>query len=236
MSKPVQAKIQIKIKQLLIATIGTSQQRPGERQKCGLEGSTVHHRSSPPVWGPALTTEELLSPWCARSFTPPHGLTKEMIEKGGGSSPALSEGMSHPSLEEGGTFALISPLIVPLPNVSLSLSLSLLMINQFHRPLWSVVSCYLDTSCHDLPGPLVFPWWQCAHPVISLAAPSWWPVATPGPDPQLPSSLPHGPIRLSVCVHIALQPFAIYLFRGPKRNFWPIVTVWLTERKHPRRH
>lgn len=116
-----------------------------------------------------------------------------------------AQGMSHPSLEEGGTFALISPLIVPLPHISFSLSL--LMINQFHRPLWSVVSCYLDTSCHILPGPLVFPWWQCAHPVISLAAPSWWPVATPGPDPQLPSSLPHGPIRLSVCVHVALQPF-----------------------------
>lgn len=89
------------------------------------------------------------------------------------------------------------------------LLLSLLMINQFHRPLRSVVSCYLATSCHDLPGPLVFPWWQCAHPVISLAAPSWWPVATPGPDPQLPSSLPHGPIRLSVCVHVALPPHAM---------------------------
>lgn len=42
-----------------------------------------------------------------------------------------------------------------------SLPLSLLMINQIHRPPWSVVSCYLVTSRHDLPGPLVFPWRPC---------------------------------------------------------------------------
>lgn len=116
-------------------------------------------------------------------------------------------GWATPSPEERGCYCPDTLLIVPPPHISCSLSL--LMINQFHRPLRSVVSCYLDTSCHDLPGPLVFPWWQCAHPVISLAAPSWWPVATTGPDPQLPSSLPHGPIRLSVCVHVALQPHAM---------------------------
>lgn len=155
-----------------------------------------------------------LSPWCARSFTPPHGLTKEMSRVETplwlsrlvsvlcrGDEPPLSGGV-------GVLFVWYPPTTTtPLSLFPTSPALSLLMINQFHRSLWSVVSCYLDTSCHDLPGPLVFPWWRCAHPVISLAAPSWWPVATPGPDPQLPSSLPHGPIRRWVCVHVALQPF-----------------------------
>ena len=45
------------------------------------------------------------------------------------------------------------------------------LINQTRGPLWSVVSCYLVTSCHDLPGPLVFPWWLC--PFCRLLAASW---------------------------------------------------------------
>lgn len=81
--------------------------------------------------------------------------------------------------------------------------LSLPMINQIHCPLRSAVSCYLVTmiclGCLCFHG-------DCAHPVISLAVLSQWPVATPGPDPQLPASLPHGPVRLSVCVHVAVQP------------------------------
>lgn len=158
------------------------------------------------VWPCVHTVLRLLSLRCMCSFTPPHGLTKKTMVEQGWRQPLQCQhimwGTSCCCLSEG------TGGCCPYLPVS-SLPVSLLMINQIHRPLWSVVSCYLVTSCHDLPGPLVFPWRLCAHPVIFLAALSRWPVATPGPDPQLPASLPHDPIRLSACAHVALQPLTM---------------------------
>ena len=123
------------------------------------------------------------------SFTPPHGFTKKMTVKEEGwrlplqltltlipcqssahgeAKGGREEGVSAHFWGEGSAVsqncaALIS-LLLSFPAFSLSLSLyypPLFMINQTHRPLWSVVSCYLVTSCRDLPGPLVFPWRLC---------------------------------------------------------------------------
>lgn len=93
------------------------------------------------------------------------------------------------------------------------------MINQTHRPLWSVVCCYLVTGCNDLPGPLVFPWRLCRFcrlpglPVgcavpMACSRPGPWPTA-PCPPPLLSPPHPHGPISLVMCVHVALQPLII---------------------------
>lgn len=119
------------------------------------------------------------------------------------------------------TVALIS-LSLPLPS---SPSPSLLMINQTHRPLWSAVSCYLVTSCRDLPGPLVFPWRLCL-----LAALSRWPVATPGPDPQLPASTASwSHTAVSVCSRRTAAPHHARLV---KFNFWlvGVVADWSRQR------
>lgn len=111
----------------------------------------------------------------------------------------------------------------------LSASPSLLMINQTHRPLWSAVSCYLVTSCRDLPGPLVFPWRLCL-----LAALSRWPVATPGPDPQLPASTASwSHTAVSVCSRRTAAPHHARLV---KFNFWTVCIVadWSRQRDRDR--
>lgn len=80
-------------------------------------------------------------------------------------------------------------------------------LNQTHRPPWSIISCYLVTSCHDLPGPLVFPWRRC--PFCRLLAASWLlcPDGLKPPrvsDPQLPASWSH--TAVSVCSRRAAAP------------------------------
>lgn len=167
------------------------------------------------------TPASLCSPCSVCSFTPPHGLTKKMMVEdgwrlplsltliqcqcsarvcvcvGGLSGSLLGENRGLQWSRTGGPYisVIVPPFLLSLP-----------MINQIHRPLRSAVSCYLVTMI--CLGRLCFHG-DCAHPVISLAVLSQWPVATPGPDPQLPASLPHGPVRLSVCVHVAVQPLTV---------------------------
>ena len=175
---------------------------------------------------------------CVCSFTPPHGFTKKTMAGEGWRLPlqltltlircqcsARVEGTSCSHF--GGEGSVVSQDCGPyLPLAAPPfLSVSLLMINQTHRPLWSAVSCYLVTSRRDLPGPLVFPWRLCL-----LAALSRWPVATPGPDPQLPASTASWSHKaVSVCSRRTAAPHHARLV---KFNFWlvGVVTDWSRQR------
>lgn len=125
-----------------------------------------------------------------------------------------------PSLEERGlgwaTTGTLMSSSLPFPS---SLPLT---INYMHRPLRSVVSCYLVTSCHDLPGPLVFPWRLCpsCH-LLGYAVPMV--CSHPGPWPH--SFLPPRLMVPQGCQCVFMSHCSPSPCLAAKCNFWLLVAV-----------
>ncbi len=105
----------------------------------------------------------------------------------------------------------------PLAKTSLLLDLLSLLL-----PLSLLISCYLDTVCLELLGPIALPWWPC--PFCRFPTASW--LSCPDIPHCPPACVPWPtlrwcPTRLSVCV--CLRAFVCSL---PP----PTSSVWTTNK------